>query len=101
VDPWLPPDTLGRLEEAVMQQHWASHKGKRRWGVRTSAPVDQAEYVSNGGELFVWADRVEVRDGCLLFVGERDQINGAFAAGQWRAVYLAALDGSPEAVETR
>lgn len=84
-----------------MQQHWASHKGTRRWGVRTTLPVDPAEYVSKGGELFVWADRVEVRDGCLLFFGEGDQLNGALAAGQWQAVYVAALDGSPEAVETR
>jgi hypothetical protein len=84
-----------------MQQHWASHKGTRRWGVRTTASIDPGEYVSQGGELFVWADRVEVRDGCLLFFGEGQLLNGAFAAGQWQAVYLAAMDDSPEALETR
>ncbi len=84
-----------------MEQHWASHKGKRRWGVRTTASVDPTLYVSKGGELFVWADRVDLRDGCLLFFGEGDALNGAFAAGQWQAVYLAALNDSPEAVERR
>lgn len=84
-----------------MEQHWASHKGKRRWGVRTSSSPDPTEYnISKGGDLFVWADRIAVQDGCLLFFGEADALNGAFAAGQWQAVYRAALDDSPEAVET-
>jgi hypothetical protein len=48
----------------------------------------------------VWADRIAVQDGCLLFFGEADALNGAFAAGQWQAVYRAALNDSPEAVET-
>lgn len=84
-----------------MEQHWASHKGKRRWGVRMASPPGPSAYVSKGGDLFVWADRVEVRDGSLLFFGERDTLNGALAAGQWLAVFLAAMDDSPEAVETR
>ena len=84
-----------------MEQHWASHKGKRRWGVRTAAAeLDPSTYLSKGGDLFVWAVRVDVQDGCLLFFGEGDALNGAFAAGRWQAVYLAAMDDSPEAVET-
>jgi hypothetical protein len=83
-----------------MERHWASHKGKRRWGVRTRLTPDPDAYTSKGGDLFVWADRVEVRDGCLLFFGEDDTLNGAFAAGEWLAVFQAALSDSPEALET-
>ena len=81
-----------------MEQHWASHKGKRRWGVRAVSSLDP----TGGGSktLFVWADRVAVQDGCLLFFGEADALNGALAAGQWQAVFLAAMDDTPEAVET-
>lgn len=84
-----------------MQQHWASHKGKRRWGVRIGSKPRESAYVSEEGDLFVWADRVEIRDGCLLFFGERDTLNGALAQGQWLAVFLAAMDDAPEAFETR
>ncbi len=83
-----------------MHQYWAKHKGRKRWGVRTPFPKADA-YVSESGDIYVWADKVEVQNGCLLFWGHEEELNGAFAAGQWCAVYHAALDDTPEAMETK
>ena len=54
------------------------------------------------GEIYLWADKVRLDPtGCIAFYGgPREDLNMAFAAGSWEAVYSAsALDGSPVAVE--
>lgn len=84
-----------------MKQYWAKHQGRIRWGVRTSAETSDALYKSEGGLFFVWADRVELRDGSLVFVNEDGAIQGALAAGSWQAVFEAGPDDSPQAIETK
>jgi len=62
---------------------WAHHEGTFFWGVATPlAP----------GDVFLWADRVEVRDGCLLFFGPENMLNASFAPGQWNVVFHARSD---------
>jgi hypothetical protein len=84
-----------------MKQYWAKHQGRVRWGVRTAIDGGDALYKSEGGLFFVWADRVELRDGSLVFVNESGEIQGALAAGSWQAVFEAGPDDSPQAVETK
>jgi hypothetical protein len=84
-----------------MEQYWARHKGKVRWGVRTPIEETGRTYVSESGIFFVWADKVEVQGGCLLFWGSDGQLNGAIAPGLWHAVYQASKDDTPEALETK
>ena len=60
--------------------YWAHHEGEFFWGVR--APLAP-------GDIFLWADRVEVRDGCLLFFGPDSMLNASFAPGQWSVVFHA------------
>ena len=84
-----------------MHQYWAKHKGKKRWGVRTPFPKASDAYVSDSGDIYVWADKLEIKDGSLLFWGEGEELNGAIGSGHWHAVYQAATDDSPEAIETK
>ena len=84
-----------------MQQYWAKHKGKHRWGIITPIEGTDSTYSTERGTLFVWADKVEVQGGCLLFWGVDDELNGAIAPGLWHAVYQAAQDDTPTALETK
>lgn len=84
-----------------MKQYWAKHQGRTRWGVRTGLETGESLYKSEGGLFFVWSDRVELRDGNLVFVTDAGEIQGALAAGSWHAVFEAGPDDSPQAVETK
>lgn len=84
-----------------MKQYWARHQGKLRWGVRTPLETPDALYKSETGMFFVWADRVELRDGSLVFVNDAGEMQGALAPGRWDAVFEAGSDDAPQAVETR
>jgi len=84
-----------------MKQYWAKHQGRTRWGVRTPLEKGEQLYTSDEGNLFVWSDVVEVREGCLVFRSEAGAIQGAFAPGRWDAVFEAAPDDTPQSVETR
>lgn len=85
-----------------MKQYWARHQGRSRWGVRTPLETPDSLYKTEGGMFFVWADRVEVRDGTLLFLNDAGEIQGALGAGRWDAVFEAgADDDAPAAVETK
>jgi hypothetical protein len=65
--------------------------GKSYWCVKTPLSPD--------GEIYVHADAVEFKDGCLVLVGSKG-VNLAFASGQWRACFAAScLDGHAIAVE--
>ena len=58
--------------------------------------------LSNSGDIYLWADHVNLdQRGCLSFYGgEKGELNMAFAAGSWQAVYAASLmDDSPVAVQ--
>ena len=85
----------------AMKQYWARHQGKSRWGVRTPLETSDTLYKTEGGMFFVWADRVELREGSLVFLSEQGELRGAIAAGRWDAVFEAGSDDEPQAVETR
>jgi hypothetical protein len=86
----------------AMKQYWARHQGKSRWGVRTPLETSDALYKTEAGMFFVWADRVELREGSLVFVNDKGDIQGAIAAGRWDAVFEAGVDDdAPQAVETK
>jgi hypothetical protein len=84
-----------------MKQYWARHQGKSRWGVLTPLEKSDDLYTSAGGAFFVWADRVELRDGNLVFLDDAGELQGAIAAGRWDAVFEAGPDDGPQNVETR
>jgi hypothetical protein len=84
-----------------MKQYWAKHEGKVRWGVRTQLETGDDVYKSESGIFFVWSDKVELRDGNLLFVTESGTIRAALAAGRWDAVFEAGSDDEPKTVETK
>ena len=84
-----------------MKPYWAKHQGRTRWGVRTQLDKADELYVSEGGNLFIWSDVVEVRDGCLLFRADDGAVRCALAPGRWEAVFEAAPDDTPQSVETR
>lgn len=85
-----------------MKQYWARHQGLNRWGVRTPlvSPDDGARE-SGGGLLFVWADKLTLEAGSLVFTRDDGTIQGAIAAGRWDAVFEAGPDDSPQRVETQ
>ena len=67
-------------------------------------PLETADnlYKSEGGLFFVWADRVELRDGSLVFLNEKGVIQGAISAGRWDAVFEAGPeDDAPQNIETK
>lgn len=70
-----------------------SKYGKLYWCVKSG--------LSEDGEIYVYADQIDMsEDGGLVMLGREGQVNMAFAAGQWTAVFAAsALDGSAVAVE--
>lgn len=84
-----------------MNQYWARHRGKTRWGVRTPLETPDALYKGEAGHFFVWADRVELRDGSLVFLNDAGVIQGALAPGRWDAFFEAGDDDSAQSVETK
>lgn len=85
-----------------MKQYWARHRGRNRWGVRTPLDTSEAVYKTEGGVFFVWADKVEVAAGNLVFLDDAGVVQGAIAAGRWDAVFEAGPDDDvPQAIETR
>jgi len=84
-----------------MKQYWARHQGKTRWGVRTRLETADEVYKSSSGLFFVWADRVELREGSLVFLQDSGAIQGAIAPGAWDAVFEAGQDDAPQSIETR
>ena len=83
-----------------MKQYWARHQGRTRWGVRTPLDTSEAVYKTEAGMFFVWADKVELQRGDLVFLNERGEVQGALAQGRWDAVFEAGSDDEPQAVET-
>lgn len=90
-----------------MRKYWAKHRGAKRWGVWITGGSNltgenEDLYLSESGHLFVWADRLDIRNGDLLFTNDDGAIQGAIARGKWGAVYEALGDADvPQAVETR
>jgi len=84
-----------------MKQYWARHEGKTRWGVRTQLETGDDVYTAGGGVFFVWADRVELREGSLLFLSDDGKLQAALAPGRWDAVFEATAEDVPRTVETR
>ena len=75
-----------------MKQYWARHQGRSRWVVRTPLETSDDLYKSEGGLVFIWADRLELREGNLVFLSEAGVIRGSIAAGRWDAVFEAGAD---------
>ena len=66
--------------------------GKYYWCVKSG--------LSENGEIYVHANRVEVLNGCIVFYGNDDVINLSISDGYWSAVFAASvIDGSAVAVE--
>ena len=84
-----------------MKQYWAKHEGKVRWGVRTPLETGEDLYKTETGTFFVWADKVALRDGRLVFSNDAGVIQAALAAGRWDAVFEAGIDDEPKTVETK
>jgi len=84
-----------------VKQYWARHEGKLRWGVRTSLETADEVYKTETGIFFVWADKVELREGSLVFLTDSGTIQAALAAGRWDAVFEAGVDDDPRTVETK
>jgi hypothetical protein len=84
-----------------MKQYWARHEGRVRWGVRT--PLDTSDEIEHtpAGVFFVWADRVELREGSLVFLDDAGTIQAALAPGRWDAVFQATEENTPRNVETK
>jgi hypothetical protein len=83
-----------------MKQYWARHEGRIRWGVRTPLVAGEGAQASAAGLLFVWADRLVLDQGALVFMRDDGGIQGAIATGHWEAVFEAGPDDSPQPVET-
>jgi hypothetical protein len=84
-----------------MKQYWARHEGRNRWGVRTSLVTFDEAGGNDAGLLFVWADRLVLDAGSLVFKRDDGTVQGAIAPGHWDAVFEAGPDDSPQVVETR
>jgi hypothetical protein len=80
-----------------VKQYWARHQGLNRWGVRT--PLESGNE-HGAGLIFVWADKLVLDAGSLVFMRDDGAIQGAIAPGHWDAVFEAGPDDSPESVET-
>jgi hypothetical protein len=84
-----------------MKQYWARHQGLTRWGVRT--PLETSDASANepaAALIFVWADKLVLDAGSLVFMRDDGTIQGAIAPGRWDAVFEAGPDDTPESVET-
>ena len=85
-----------------MQQYWAKHEGKRRWGIRVALDAAEELYRSDAGAIFIWADRAEIEQGCLVFRSDEGELQAALAPGQWLVVFEAKADiDEAPGVETR
>jgi hypothetical protein len=91
------------MERKAVRKYWAKHQGGTRWGIKTPLePAAESDvYFSKTGDLFVWADVVELRDGALVFRTEAGVLKAAIAPGAWQAVYEALEDDSAAPVESR
>ena len=84
-----------------MKQYWARHQGLNRWGVRTPLePSNAGAREPGAGLIFVWADKLVLDQGSLVFSSDDGTVQGAIAPGHWHAVFEAGPDDSPESVET-
>ena len=72
-----------------------------RWGVRTQLATSDAFEKTELGVFFLWADRIELRDGSLVFLSDAGVIQGVIAPSHWEAVFEAGPDDAPRGVETR
>jgi len=84
-----------------MKQYWARHQGRNRWGVRTSLETSDDTHEHGVGLLFVWADKLLLDEGSLVFMREDGTIQGAIAPGRWDAAFEASPDDSLQPVETQ
>ena len=57
--------------------------------------------LSSSGDIYLNADGVAIRDGCLVFTSRGEHgINVVFGPGEWRACFAAScIDGHAVAVE--
>jgi hypothetical protein len=83
-----------------MKQYWARHEGRNRWGVRTPLETSESTHPHGTNVLFVWADKLVLEGGALVFMRDDGTIQGAIAPGRWDAVFEAGPDDSPQPVET-
>jgi hypothetical protein len=84
-----------------MKQYWARHQGMNRWGVLTPLePANPGAHEPGAGLIFVWADKLVLDEGSLVFMRGDGSIQGAIARGRWDAVFEAGPDDSPQSVET-
>ena len=84
-----------------MKQYWARHQGLNRWGVRTPLETSNASAHEHGaGLIFVWADKLVLAEGSLVFMRDDGTVQGAIAPGRWDAVFEAGPDDSLQPVET-
>ena len=76
-----------------MKQYWARHQGLTRWGVRTAREsANERENEQGAGLIFVWADKLVLDAGSLVFMRDDGTIQGAIAPGRWDAVFEAGPD---------
>lgn len=90
--------------EEKIRAEGAARYGRYYWRVNTTLS-------GKSQDIYTYADRVEVRDGCLVFYGGWRKFHGdaaeqkphvmlVLAPGSWKAVYAASvLDGTPVAAE--
>jgi hypothetical protein len=70
----------------------ADRYGRSYWCVKTP--------LSPSGEIYLHADGLSIRDGCLIFTGRDSAVNMMFAPGQWQVAFAAScIDGHAVAVE--
>jgi hypothetical protein len=69
--------------------------------VRTPLETADDIYKSGTGLFFVWADKVLLDGGSLVFMKDDGTVQGAIAPGRWDAVFEAGPDDLPQSVETR
>lgn len=84
-----------------MKQYWARHQGLNRWGVRTPLESSSdAAHERGVGLIFVWADKLVLDAGSLVFMRDDGTIQGAIAPGRWDAVFEAGPDDLPQLIGT-
>ena len=66
----------------------------------THAARDAGTDEHGAGLIFVWADKLVLDAGSLVFMRDDGTIQGAIAPGHWDAVFEAGPDDSLESVET-
>jgi hypothetical protein len=84
-----------------MKQYWARHQGLNRWAVHTSLVASgETTHEHGAGLLFVWADKLVLDAGSLVFMRGDGTVQGAIAPGHWDAVFEAGSDDTLDSVET-